>query len=337
MKRGIMISLALVLVLSLGIPQAMGADKVRWKFINIMGAGQVHNKYFSQMTEGITKGTNGEVTVTNYPAGELPYKGTDHLKIIEKGLVEMAEVTAGFVFGEMPIMALPDLPYMALTKEDMKKYREVVLPYIYTALRKRGVEPLTWTFYGPRQIVSRKPTANMADLKGQKVRTAGGLQDAYIKLWGAVPTFVVWAEVYPAAQRGIVDSIMTATLAIQQSKVYEVCPNFFKIDGPITYGFICVNQKTWKAISTKNQEVIRKVVDDFGKVWEAKVGYELDDVAFKEMLDKKQIKAVHELSMQEKIKTQKDLIPILRDYVKKNIQPEGPEIFEKVLKALNLG
>jgi TRAP-type C4-dicarboxylate transport system substrate-binding protein len=277
------------------------------------------------------------VTVTNYPAGELPYKGTDHLKIVKKGLVEMAEVNGGFVYGEMPLMTLPDLPYMALTRDDMKKYRDVVLPPIYAGLRKEGVEPLTWIFYGPRQIVSRKPTAGLQDMKGQKVRTSGGLQDEYIKLWGGVPTFVVWAEVYPAAQRGIVDAIMTATLAIQQSKVYEVCPNFFKIDGPVTYGFICINQDAWNAVSKKNQEIIRKVVNDFGRVWEEKVGFELDDVAFKEMLDRKQIKAVHELSTQEKIKTQKELIPVLREYVKKNVQPDGPAIFEKVLKALNLG
>lgn len=337
MKRGIMISLASVLIFSLGIPQATAADKVRWKFTNIMPTGQVYTEYFNQLADTITKATNGEVEVTNYPAGELPYKGTDLLKVTSKGLVDMAEIVGGFVFGEAPILALPDFPYVALTEEQMKTFQGAVVPYMLEELRKNGVEPITWSSYGPRQIVSRKPTTKVEDLRGQKVRTAGGLQDEYIKLWGGVPTFVVWAEVYTAAQRGIVDSIMTATLAIKQSKVYEVCPYFFKIDGPLGHNFFCVNTKSWNALSPKNQKIIRDVATEWkNKIWHQKVMVELDDVSLKEMVKTGQIKNVAELPMQEKVRTQKALIPIMKEYVKKHMQPKGPEAFDKALKALKL-
>jgi TRAP-type C4-dicarboxylate transport system substrate-binding protein len=336
MKRFFFVAAILALVLALVVPQASAAGKVRWKFTNIQPAGQIYTKYFNQLAADITKATNGEVEVTNYPAGELPYKATDLLKVCNKGLVDMSEVVAGFVFGEAPLLALPDLPYVALNEEQMKTYRKVVLPYIWDELRRQGVEPITWVSYGPRQIVSRKPTNNLEDLKGQKVRTAGGLQDAYIKLWGGVPTFVVWAEVYPAAQRGIVDAIMTATLAIQQSKVYEVCPYFFQIDGPLMHQYICVNKKSWSSLSKKNQQAILKVAADWKKFWDEKVMYELDEVALKEMREKGQIKTVAELPEKERVKTQKELLPILKEYVQKHMQPKGPEAFAKALKALKL-
>jgi len=336
MKRLAFLALSVMIIIAIATEPAMAAAKARWKFINIIPAGQIYTQYFNQLAADITKATNGEVEVTSYPAGELPYKGTDHLKVLGKGLVEMAEVVAGFVFGEAPILALPDLPYVALNEEQMKIYRQAVFPYVWEELRKRDVEPITWVSYGPRQIVSRKLTSTLADMKGQKIRTAGGLQDAYIKLWGGIPTFVVWAEVYPAAQRGIVDGIMTATLAIEQSKVYEVCPYFFKIDGPLMHQYICVNKKAWEALSKKNQEAIQKVAAEWKDFWDRKVMYELDETALQRMRDKGQIKRVAELPLEERIKTQKELLPELKEYVKKHMQPKGPEAFEKALKALKL-
>lgn len=336
MKRILILSLviSILFLMTLNPNQVVAAGKVKWKFNNIQPAGQIYTDYFNMLAKQITEATNGEVEVTNYPAGELPYKATDLLKVCQKGLIDLSEVVAGFVFGEAPLLALPDLPYVAITKEEMKIFRDTVAPYLLEDLRRRGLEPLTIISYGPRQIVSRQPTKNLDDLKGQKVRTAGSLQDVFIKLWGGVPTFVVWAEVYPAAQRGIVDAIMTATLAIQQSKVYEVCPYFFKIDGPLMHQYICVNQKSWKALSSKNQEAIRKVVKEFTSFWDQKVMGELDDQALKEMRQKGQIKTVVELPMAEKIRTRESLLPELKAYVEKHMQPKGPEAFAKGLKAI---
>ena len=336
MKRFFILSLAVMMVLAFTADSAMAAPKAKWKFTNIQPAGQIYTQYFNQLCANITKATNGEIEVTNFPAGELPYKGTDLLKTTSKGLIEMGEVVAGFVFGDAPILAMPDLPYVALNEAQMQNYRKEILPYIWDELRRQGVEPITWVSYGPRQIVSRKPTNNLADLKGQKIRTAGGLQDVYIKMWGGVPTFVVWAEVYPAAQRGIVDGVMTATLAIEQSKAYEVCPYFLKIDGPLMHQYICVNKKAWESLSPANQEAIRKVAADWKKFWDDKVMYELDEVSLKQMKDKGQIKAVAVLPEKDRIQTQKDLLPQLKEYVQKHMGPKGPEAFAKGLKALKL-
>lgn len=336
MKKMVIFSMAFIISLSLANAPVMGAAKHQWKFTNIIPAGQIYTEYFNLLAQKIGEATKGEVQVTNYPAGELPYKGTDLLKACSKGLIQMAEVVAGFTFGEAPILSLPDLPYVALDEKEMDVFRQIVIPYIYEDLRKRGVEPLGTISYGPRQIVLRKPTNNLEDLKGQKIRTAGSLQDAYIKLWGGVPTFVVWAEVYPAAQRGIVDGIMTATLAIQQSKVYEVCPYFFKIDGPLMHQYICVNQNSWKVLSKKDQEAIRKTVAEWVKFWDQKVMHELDDKALQEMREKGQIKTVVQLSKEERINTRHKLLPQLKEYVQKHMHPKGPEAFDKALKALKI-
>jgi hypothetical protein len=62
----------------------------------------------------------------------------------------------------------------------------------------------------------------------------------------------------------------------------------------------------------------------------------LDDKALKEMREKGQIKAVAQLSLEERIKTRKELLPQLKEYAQKHMQPKGPEAFAKALKALNV-
>jgi len=99
---------------------------------------------------------------------------------------------------------------------------------------------------------------------------------------------------------------------------------------------MCINKKDWNALSEKNQKAIRKVMDEFTEFWDRKVMHELDDSALKQMLDKGHIKTVVKLPQEERIKTRKEMMPILKEYVNKHMQPKGPEAFAKALKALGL-
>ena len=61
-----------LLVLALSLPLA--AAPVEWKFVSISPSGQIFAKVFEELAQEITSKTNGQVKVTFYPAGELPYK-----------------------------------------------------------------------------------------------------------------------------------------------------------------------------------------------------------------------------------------------------------------------
>lgn len=333
-----MVALTLIgsLIFVVTVPSTVAAAKHSWKFTNIQPAGMIYTKYFDLLANMMTEATNGEVEVTNYPAGELPYKATGLLKVCSKGLVDLVEVCPCFVSGEAPLLALLDFPFLALNEAEMQTLRRVVNPYIFDDLRNRGVEVITLVYYGPRQIVSSKPIHSLQDLRGQKVRIAGSLEASLIKLWNAVPAATVWSELYTAAQRGILDAVMTATPAIQQSKVYEVCPYFFKINGALVHIFICVNTKSWNALSDKNRKAMSDAASKWADVWTKDAINALEAKALTEMQEKGQIKSVYELPLEERIQTRKQLIPFLTEYVNKHMQPDGPKIFDEALKALNL-
>jgi len=307
-----------------------------WKFVSIIPAGQVFTKVFEELARDLTQKSGGRLQVTLYPAGELPYKGTEYMRTAGRGLVEMAEIVGGFTFGDAPQLVLPDLPYIALNPAEQQTLVAGMVPIAEAALRAHGVEPIAWGVYPRRQIVMRAPVSGLADFKGKKIRTAGGLEAEYLKVWHAVPSFVVWAEVYPAAQRGIVDGVMTATVAIETAKLYEVAPYFVKIDGPENHFYISVNQGAWKALPADLQKTVKQVGREWMEKWERIIVRGEDVKALERMQAKGQIKSVVALTEAERQETRRSVIPVLREYIKTKIGPDGVAAYDKLLTDLKL-
>ncbi|MBI1963734.1 MAG: TRAP transporter substrate-binding protein DctP [Candidatus Rokubacteria bacterium] len=316
---------------------AAAQQKHQWKFVSIIPAGQdVFVDRFKELAREITKQTRGQVEVAFYAAGELPYKAPEHLRITGRGLVEMSEVVASMGFGDAPPLVLSDLPYLALNDAERKILRGVMWPKVYEALRKQNVEAISWGAYPPRNIVLRSPAKGLEDLKGRKIRTAGGLEAEYVKLWGAAPSFVVWAEVYPAAQRGIVDGVLTAAVAIETAKLYEVAPYFLKIDGPVAHFFVTVNKEVWGRLSPDLQKTVKAVGDAWSERWQKLVVEDADNGAIKRMLDRGQIKSVVQVPVSAQAETRKGLIPVFRSYLKEKVGADGSAALEQALHELKL-
>lgn len=316
---------------------ATAQAKHQWKFVSIIPAGQdVFIDRFKELAAEITKRTNGQVEVSFFPAGELPYKAPEHLRVAGKGMVEMSEVVSSMAFGDAPALLLGDLPFIALNPSERKLVQSIVGPDITAALNKQGVEPIAYGAYPPRNIVTRNPVKSLAELKGLKLRTAGGLEAEYVKLWGAAPSFVVWAEVYPATQRGVVDGVLTAAVAIETAKLYEVAPHFLKIDGPVATFNITVNRTAWQKLTPEQQSTVKAVGEWWSDRWQKMVVEDADNGAIKRMLDKGQLKSVVQVPAGVHVETRKNLVPVYRSFVKDKVGPDGSATLEKVLTALKV-
>ena len=316
---------------------AAAQPKHQWKFVSIIPAGQdAFIDRFKELAAEIGKRTNGQIEVSFFPAGELPYKAPEHLRVTGKGMVEMSEVVSSMAFGDAPALLLGDLPFIALNAAERKTVRGIVEPDITAALAKQGVVPIANGAYPPRNIVTRAPIKSIEDLKGVKLRTAGGLEAEYVKLWGASPSFVVWAEVYPATQRGVVDGVLTAAVAIETSKLYEVAPHFLKIDGPVATFTITVNKPAWDKLTPELQTQVKAVGEWWSDRWQTMVVEDADNGAIKRMQDKGQIKSLVQVPASVAVETRKGLVPVYRSYVKEKVGAEGSATLEKVLTALKV-
>lgn len=326
------VALSLVLLL----PSAAAAQST-WKFMSIIPAGQpAFIKVFEELAQDITKQSGGRVTVALYPFGELPYKQNEMLRVAGRGLLEMAEIGGVSNFGDAPALILADLPYVALTDADQAVLRAATFPVIEAALRAQGVELITWAAYPRRQIVVRTPFNKLDDLKGRKIRAGGGLEPEILKIWGAVPTFVNYAEMYPAAQRGVIDGVMTSASGIEAGKIYEVAPYFAKIDGPLFHSFFGVNKKVWDGLPDDLKQTIKRVGAEWTGKWDRAIIHGLEAESIERMRSSGQLKSMVSLSQAEREATRREMIPLLRDYIRAKVGPDGLAAFEKTLADLKL-
>lgn len=316
---------------------AFAQTKHEWKFASIIPAGQdAFIDRFKELGPEISKRTNGQVEISFFPAGEMPYKAPEHLRVTGKGLLEMSEIVSSMAYGDAPALLLGDLPFIALNPDEQNTVRKVVWPDIEAALRKQGVEPIAYGAYPPRNIFTRSPAKSLDDLKGRKIRTAGGFEAEYLKVWGISPSFVVWAEVYLATQRGVVDGLLTAAIAVETAKLYEVAPYLVKIDGPVASFHLSVNQAAWKKLTPELQKTVKEVGVWWSDRWQKMVVEEADNGAIKRMVDKGQLKSVVQVPPAVQVETRTALIPVYRSYVKDKVGPEGSATLEKVLTELKL-
>ena len=144
---------------------------VTWKY---MGNEIVNTPQLGLMTEfgaKITEATGGRVKVTTYGHDELPYKATDTMKVLNDNLVQIAQMPHVWSVGDIPVVVVTDLPFLARTKQQQDKYYATIEPFVAAAFEKRfNVKAIAYVDYDRRQIVSGVPTRSLRDLKGQKIR-----------------------------------------------------------------------------------------------------------------------------------------------------------------------
>ncbi|MGH8802195.1 MAG: hypothetical protein ACREX6_07845, partial [Casimicrobiaceae bacterium] len=105
---------------------------------------------------------------------------------------------------------------------------------------------------------------------------------------------------------------------------------------PVNHFYVSVNRNAWNALSPELQKTVRRVGAEWTKTWERKIVQGADVEALEQMRSKGEIKSVVSLSQQERERTRREVIPLLREYVKTKIGPDGVAAFEKVLADLGL-
>jgi len=156
----------------------------------------------------VTELTHGAVTFEYYPSEQLG-KAKDLLRLTQAGVADIAYVAPSYVSDKMPLSAVGELPelydsacagtrgFYALAHGGLLEQQE---------FRPNGVVALMAWSLGPYQIETRLPALrSLADLKGLKIRGAGGTWDLVLRALGASPVNFPAPELRQAMERGTVD------------------------------------------------------------------------------------------------------------------------------------
>jgi TRAP-type C4-dicarboxylate transport system substrate-binding protein len=330
MKKGflaITILAALALVLTAGIgtySDAQSTMHIKFSTWHPPASREVKTVWIP-MLEELKKRSGGRITYTMYAGGALG-KGPAHFDIVKKGLSDMGYFTATWTPGRFPMSDVLSMAADVRGKEiatdiGNKMYEDVLNDEF------KGVKVLELNGCISAYLWTNKPVKTLADLKGMKIRTPGGLQTSYIKALGAEPVFMPLGDVYLALETGTIDGLVTCPPLVLAFKLFEVAKyGVITTFGCVTEGVV-MNERAWNKAPDDLKKIIEEVCGN-----PFKTTHGLDHGTYKEMMATIKGKGVatHELPQAEADAWSKRFQGVTKEWVAK-LEGEGKPAKEAVM------
>jgi TRAP-type C4-dicarboxylate transport system substrate-binding protein len=229
------------------------------------------------LMDEITKRTNGDLKFEEYFAGSL-LKGRELLKGIQGGTANMGYVMPIYYPRELQLFTLPtpfiNGPTNPRNKTAFGYELFSKVPGLEKQLASWNQKMVAIHVFGSLSVGGTVPIKAMADIKGLKLRAAGGYDAQHMKCLGASVVFMPMGELYSALQKKAVQGAYTATTGFLRSKLYETGNPFYllkiqKFTGVM--GLITINLDTWNSLSSEDQKVIAEVGREYGEFQSGKI------------------------------------------------------------------
>ncbi|WP_374634408.1 TRAP transporter substrate-binding protein [Paracoccus sp. (in: a-proteobacteria)] len=204
------------------------AQEVTLKASHNANATEPYGVGMRKMDELLKEMTGGKATIQVFDNATLG----DELESIQGtqlGTVDLAVTANETLANFVPDLSVFSLPFLFADAEQMDRALQdpAVIAETQKLLNAQGFHLVTFFSAGTRHIMTKKPIAQMADLKGLKIRTMQN--PAHVdtfKAFGANPTPLAYTELYGALETGVMDGAEAANTNFYAQKFYEVAPDW---------------------------------------------------------------------------------------------------------------
>lgn len=260
-KLGAVATVALGLLLAAG-----AANAAELRYAHVGAEGDIQTVYAAQAADGIKAATNGDVTVTVYPASQLGGVA-EMVDGIRMGSISIGHHDFASLARLVPEVAVFNAPFIyrdgahALAATDPNT--SPALQAINEKLVAQGVRIIGRIYRGDRHISSNFPVKTPADLAGKPFRAVPlELWVSMVKGFGAIPTPVEVAELPTALMTGVVVGQENPLTMITSNNLNEVQSHLSMTGHMRAVLAVFVNEEVWQGLTEEQRTAISKVLDD---------------------------------------------------------------------------
>lgn len=166
---------------------AMAAEPAVLKFASFVSPKSINNRVtIPAFIKAVEEASEGTLKIEHYPGGTLGSNPATQLKLVEDGVVDIAEIVAAYTPGRFKELELFELPFVF----DNSREAGLTAQAMYDKGLLTGFdkfELMGIIEVGPYTLHANKSIASPADVKGKKIRAGGPTQVDIIKRMGAIP------------------------------------------------------------------------------------------------------------------------------------------------------
>lgn len=238
------------------------AKEIRLRY----AVGWSQNSYEAKHTtlpwvKAVEEATNNRVKIDIYWSDTL-CRGTDAWETVKSGMADIAFAMMGFWPKMVPLANVFSIPGIAFDSSEQAAIIAWKMLEQYPSLRDQ-FKPLKVLAISPSGayefLTTKKQVRMIEDVKGMKLRLAGGPPTEFIKSLGGVPVTIGMGEVYMNLQKGIIDGMAIAMGSIPSFNLQETTDYLTHITLFHYYAVRVMNDKTWNSLPADLQDTIMSV------------------------------------------------------------------------------
>lgn len=214
-------------------------------------------EHFKQLVE---EGSNGEITVTVYPGGQLG-NSKDMVQGVRLGTIDLTANGNPYFTAFAPKLNVLDLPYMFADYDHVYAVLDGEIGQeLLTELEQHNLKGLAFWEIGFRHLTTADtPVRTPDDMEGLKIRTTPN--EAHLKafeLLGANPVPMNFQDVYMALQTGTIDGQENPITQIHSARFNEV-QNYVSLTGHAYTPLVFVmNLGKFESLTPEQQAVVEE-------------------------------------------------------------------------------
>jgi TRAP-type mannitol/chloroaromatic compound transport system substrate-binding protein len=255
--------------------QAVAAGRT-WKIQSSWDAGTVGYTLFEEWCNNMKEVTNGELTVTPFPAKAVAADNNTLFDSVRTGVLHGMNPFTLYWSGKIPATVFlssypggPDQPHqwdtMMHSLGMLDKTREIY--------RKFGLQYVGMIHHDANIIHSKKPINSLDDLKGMKIRLPGGMVAEVFQQFGVSTVSLPGSDIFPALEKGTIDAADYVGPAVnyelgfsQVTKHIIFGPaGIMSVYQPVDVMDITMNLRAWNSVSAKVQKTFEEQVATYSQ------------------------------------------------------------------------
>jgi tripartite ATP-independent transporter DctP family solute receptor len=226
----------------------------------------------------VAEKSGGSIKIEVYPNAQLGEEA-EITEQVAAGVMDLARINVIQLSTYLKDYDLFTLPY--IFSDDAHKWKvldgEIAKKIDAKLAKKANIEVLGYLDSGWRCFYTKKPVRVLVDMRGMKIRvmdSAANIQ--MIKLLGATPTPMPYADVFTALQTGVIDGAENDYVSYKSSGHYEVAKNYVLDRHTAGLGVLVMSGRVRKKLNARQ----RKIIDDAAReaiAWQRKAMGDKED------------------------------------------------------------
>lgn len=240
---------------------AFGAEPELVMKISSPVAGDASNEWMARFKQGVEQRLPKQVRVELYPSNQLGQIPAT-VEGVALGTIQMTIPAAGFVTGLEPRFHVLDVPGLFDNVEHAQRVfaDDTVRQMLAGFGSTKGVEPLFVYAASPLLLLTRRPISSLAELKGMKIRAAGGaaLQIEPLHKLGAIPVSMPLGDTMSSMQNRGLDGIVSGIAVFTGFKYHDVARHLTLLPGSMLMVVGLVSRSFFATIGKRAEAVVRE-------------------------------------------------------------------------------